>query len=549
MIKLKFNDGEELVFDDLADLQHLAEKGLLEQVLYPLYNQADGFVAGGFLVSAAGGMALDVAAGRGYLYDSGEADADKSKYKPIVATAVWQVTVPTADATNPRKDILCVTPARVNASQVSRLFMNETTLAITTENLYKRDNESYTHQYVAGTPAGSPSEPAVPAGYTRIATIDVAAGATAINTGNITDRRTVLPYIQTPTPAGPSARVVSFSTAGGSKATMTTARSSFAYTVSGTNFYAIGGRLSNVASDSQNHNEAYNTGTNTWSSKTAMTTSRREVRGAMVANKIYVIGGWNNGLGGNIGYNEEYDTVGNTWATKTAHPAGSASQCPMIAYSGKVYVFSAARTDEYNPGTDTWASKAAPSVDHEKGAVGVVGTKAYIAGGMSNTCHEYDLAGNSWATKTVPSNTHQNTQGEVLGSSLYVVSGNNGGGLATNMDAYSPATNTWSAKSAVAVARRDAGVCVVGSVLYYFGGSDQGQATYYNNHDAYQDVAMETAASHGLVTARTSGTTLINTTSGLTGASIGISSGDNWGVNGANGWATATAEAIAIGGD
>lgn len=79
--------------------------------------------------------------------------------------------VTTADPTNPRIDRVCMT---VNDAY------------------YTGSLNNVVLQVVAGTPAGSPSAPATPANSISLATVAVAAGATAITTANITDTRTLV---------------------------------------------------------------------------------------------------------------------------------------------------------------------------------------------------------------------------------------------------------------------------------------------------------------------------------------------------------------------
>jgi hypothetical protein len=78
------------------------------------------------------------------------------------------LTITTADATNPRIDLVCAT--------VRDAF-------------YSGANNDVIFQVIAGTPAGSPVAPALPANSISLATVAVAAGATVINSGDITDTR------------------------------------------------------------------------------------------------------------------------------------------------------------------------------------------------------------------------------------------------------------------------------------------------------------------------------------------------------------------------
>ena len=79
--------------------------------------------------------------------------------------------VTTADPTNPRIDRVCMT---VNDAY------------------YTGSLNNVVLQVVAGTPAGSPVAPTTPANSISLATVAVAAGATALTTANITDTRVLV---------------------------------------------------------------------------------------------------------------------------------------------------------------------------------------------------------------------------------------------------------------------------------------------------------------------------------------------------------------------
>jgi hypothetical protein len=81
------------------------------------------------------------------------------------------VAITTANPTNPRIDLICMTvqDAYYTGAQNNVIF-----------------------QVVAGTPAGSPVVPSTPANSIALAEVAVAAGALSITTGNITDRRVLV---------------------------------------------------------------------------------------------------------------------------------------------------------------------------------------------------------------------------------------------------------------------------------------------------------------------------------------------------------------------
>jgi hypothetical protein len=78
------------------------------------------------------------------------------------------LTITTADPTNPRIDLVCAT--------VRDAF-------------YSGANNDVIFQVIAGTPAGSPVAPSLPANSISLATVAVGAAVTQINSGNITDTR------------------------------------------------------------------------------------------------------------------------------------------------------------------------------------------------------------------------------------------------------------------------------------------------------------------------------------------------------------------------
>jgi hypothetical protein len=78
------------------------------------------------------------------------------------------VAITTANPSNPRIDLICMTVQ---------------------DAYYTGASNNVIFQVVAGTPAGSPVVPSVPANSIALAEVAVAAGALSITTGNITDRR------------------------------------------------------------------------------------------------------------------------------------------------------------------------------------------------------------------------------------------------------------------------------------------------------------------------------------------------------------------------
>ena len=85
--------------------------------------------------------------------------------------AATVVAITTANPTNPRIDLICMTVQ---------------------DAYYTGASNNVIFQVVAGTPAGSPVVPSTPANSIALAEVAVAAGALSITTGNITDRRVLV---------------------------------------------------------------------------------------------------------------------------------------------------------------------------------------------------------------------------------------------------------------------------------------------------------------------------------------------------------------------
>lgn len=126
---------------------------------------------------------------------------DLSVLKPLSLTAVETITVPTADVTNPRIDIVEVALDRRLADLTARDVLNTSTGFFASTNVnktltYNQSGRSTVNgvgsiNYKTGTAAAVPAAPATDAGYVKIAEIDVKANGTKIMTENIRDFRSM----------------------------------------------------------------------------------------------------------------------------------------------------------------------------------------------------------------------------------------------------------------------------------------------------------------------------------------------------------------------
>lgn len=128
----------------------------------------------GVTQSGTPGMSVQIASGWASIIGTTQANMGAyTAYNDASVTAA----IATADATNPRIDLVCLT---VNDSY------------------YTGSTNNVVVTVVTGTPASSPTVPATPANSIALAKVAVAANATSITNSNITDLRSTVSTNLTP---------------------------------------------------------------------------------------------------------------------------------------------------------------------------------------------------------------------------------------------------------------------------------------------------------------------------------------------------------------
>jgi hypothetical protein len=144
---------------------HPAENDRL--TMQAIFNTTGIIGASSMAISAQGSPNMTVNAAAGWAAIVGTTQSNMGVYVAY-NDAPTVLTITTANPTNPRIDRIVAT---VNDAY------------------YTGATNNVTFTVIAGTPAGSPSAPAIPANSISLATVAVAAAATSITAGNITDTR------------------------------------------------------------------------------------------------------------------------------------------------------------------------------------------------------------------------------------------------------------------------------------------------------------------------------------------------------------------------
>jgi N-acetylneuraminic acid mutarotase len=109
----------------------------------------------------------------------------------------------------------------------------------------------------------------------------------------------------------------------------------------------------------------YDPATNAWAKVARCPHFHRNGTGGVLNRKFYVAGGFNNFDG--LAYLDVYDPATNTWSTLA--PVPQAGRLIGAVLGGKLFVISGSGTERrayaYNPGNNTWKTRAAPKWDHD----------------------------------------------------------------------------------------------------------------------------------------------------------------------------------------
>jgi N-acetylneuraminic acid mutarotase len=244
---------------------------------------------------------------------------------------------------------------------------------------------------------------------------------------------------------------------------------------------------------------------------------RQEHSVAAVAGKVYVIGGiHSDSAGGFVTTDrvEVYDAHRARWST--AAPIPVAMNHPnAAAVGGRIYVLGGlsggaswqAMRDSfvYDPRADLWSRLPPVPAGTERGsaAVGVHGTKVYLAGGMRaltpmpgglqdtvDTVASYDVVTGRWEQLPSLPQARDHVGGAVVRGTFYVVGGRDRGqvNVRDTTYAFDLRARRWTERAPMPTARGGLVAAAVGGTVYTFGGEgnpSQGSHGVFAETEAY----------------------------------------------------------------
>ena len=171
------------------------------------------------------------------------------------------------------------------------------------------------------------------------------------------------------------------------KTNITTPRHRMAVESVGNIIYCISGFISSTSTYTSTH-DCYDVLTDTWTSKSGIS-GRAETGSGVVGNNIYVFGGWNGSKVVNT--NECYNTLTDTWSVKTVMP----SECRQFTASeidDNIYCMVGTTNYCYNVNNNNWSEKTSVPTNAVDTTSVSIGNKIYCFGCRVYSGSYYDYS-------------------------------------------------------------------------------------------------------------------------------------------------------------
>ncbi|MCB9760578.1 MAG: hypothetical protein H6739_12120 [Alphaproteobacteria bacterium] len=216
--------------------------------------------------------------------------------------------------------------------------------------------------------------------------------------------------------------------------------------------------------------------------------------------EVWVLGGYNS-VGRTTARVEAYDPVADAWRVAADLP-DRIHHANAAAFDGQLFVLGVLEGlsfEEvgavliYDPGTDTWAEGAAMNTPRAASAVGVIGDRVYVAGGLIDSeavadFSAYIPAEDRWETLPPMPTARDHAGAGVVGGRLVVAGGRRGSidSHMTTVEAWDPAAGTWESLAPLPASRGGIAAAVWDDRLYAIGGEGDPD----DDHRVFDDVTV-----------------------------------------------------------
>jgi N-acetylneuraminic acid mutarotase len=229
-------------------------------------------------------------------------------------------------------------------------------------------------------------------------------------------------------------------------------------------------------------------------------------------------GAGGSGAVGGAGGNGAGGSLPSGWSTLAPIAGGPRQENGVAALAGEIYVIGGfdelaqvvADVEAYDPGSDTWRSRAPLPDPRHHPNVAVVGDKLFVVGSLAGNgfaaqgdVYVYDAAGNEWFGGTpMPAGTERGGAAvAVLGDTIYVAGGYRAGSVA-DFSAYDTATGIWEPLPDLPAIRDHLVGFAFDGKIYAVGGRANGIEAVTSRVDVFDPTSGEWSAAAPMPTAR-----------------------------------------------
>ncbi|MCK4366438.1 MAG: PKD domain-containing protein [Thermoplasmata archaeon] len=230
-------------------------------------------------------------------------------------------------------------------------------------------------------------------------------------------------------------------------------------------------------------------GEEAWVNVSNIPTKRFAVAGAVLDDKLYVVGGWELPGFNMTGAVEKYNPATDSWSSETpifephVQMGAGAAGGKLYAVGGFAWNESQTTNLEFDPATHTWINKTLMPFARHNFAVAVVNDKIYVIGGSNsmidcptlNLVEEYDPATDTWTQKADMPTYREGLTATVYDDKIYAIGGHAHcpGDPHTSqrkVEVYDPATDTWTSARSLPTGRTEMEAETLGGKIYAMGG-------------------------------------------------------------------------------
>jgi len=233
--------------------------------------------------------------------------------------------------------------------------------------------------------------------------------------------------------------------------------------------------------------EVYDPVTDLWETRAPLPAPTHHPAAAVIGDRLFVVGGY---TGGRVNWTPqrvlyEYDAARDSWATRAAMPTARGA-LGAAALNGRLHAVGGAHTsptaahEVYDPQTDRWSGLAPMPTARDHLAVVVFDGRLWAIGGRAAFLREqypaveiYDSTADRWDAGVPLPTGRGGLAAAAAGGRIFVFGGEAPLKIFSATEMFEPASQRWIAKDPMRTPRHGIGAVVVGRRIWISGGGTE----------------------------------------------------------------------------